>query len=60
MPKFDELPFTDRPDLSPFLLHFTKNSEAEDDYTAFENLCHILESGEIWGSDTSTLSRLFM
>ncbi len=53
MPKFDELPFTDRPDLSPFLLHFTKNTESENDYTAFDNLCNILEKGEIWGSDSN-------
>ena len=53
MPKFDELPFKDRPDLSPYLFHFTKNTESDDDYTAFENLCHILETGKIWGSDSS-------
>lgn len=53
MPKFDELPFTDRPDLSPYLLHFTKNTEGEDNYTAFDNLCNILETGEIYGSDSS-------
>ena len=53
MPPFDKLAFTDRPDLSPYLLHFTKNTEREDDYTGFENLCNILKTGEIWGSDSS-------
>ena len=53
MPRFDELPFRDRPDLSPYLFHFTKNSENDDEFTAFGNLCHILKSGEIWGSDSS-------
>ncbi len=53
MPTFNELPFRDRPDLSPYLFHFTKNTEREDDYTAFDNLCHILETGEIWGSNSS-------
>jgi len=53
MPAFDELPFTDRPDLSPFLLHFTKNTECEDNYTAFDNLFNILETGEIYGSGSS-------
>lgn len=50
MPHFDELPFRVRPDLSPFLIHFTKNSETDDEYTAFDNLCNILETGEIWGT----------
>lgn len=50
MPQFDELPFRDRPDLSPYLLHFTKNTEGKDSYTAFDNLCNILETGKIWGS----------
>ena len=53
MPKFDELPFNERPDLSPYLFHFTKNSEEADGYSAFDNLCNILEFREIWGSDTS-------
>ena len=53
MPYFDELPFHDRPDLSPYLIHFTKNSKRADGYTAFGNLCNILETGRIWGSNTS-------
>lgn len=51
MPTFDELPFKERPDLSPYLIHLTKNSKSDDGYTAFENLCSILETGEIRGSD---------
>ena len=51
MPKFEELPFDVRPDLSKFLIHLTKNSKDEDEYTAFDNLVHILKTGKIWGSD---------
>ncbi len=51
MPAFDELPFNSRPDLTPYLLHLTKNTEKDDSYTAFENLRNILRTGEIWGSD---------
>ncbi len=53
MPKFDELPFKDRPDLSPFLIHFTKNSESDNGLTAFDNLCLILETGKVRGSGSS-------
>lgn len=49
--KFEELPFGDRPDLTPYLIHLTKNSVADDEYTAFDNLVNILRTGEIWGSD---------
>lgn len=52
MPTFQELPFNARPDLTPYLLHLTKNSEAEDGYSAFDNLVSILQTGEIRGSDT--------
>jgi len=45
------LPFFERPDLSPFLVHLTKNTKKEDGYTAFKNLINILRTGEIWGSD---------
>jgi hypothetical protein len=51
LPKFDELPFNARPDLTPYLIHLTKNTTAEDEYSAFKNLKSILMSGEIWGSD---------
>jgi hypothetical protein len=45
------LPFYERPDLSPFLVHLTKNTEKEDGYTAFQNLVNILRTGKIWGSE---------
>ncbi|MEE4211643.1 MAG: hypothetical protein V2I43_20545 [Parvularcula sp.] len=49
-PTFDELPFNKRPDLSPYLIHLTKNTKVKDDFSAYENLVHILQSGRIWGS----------
>lgn len=52
MPKFEELPFDVRPDLSKFLIHLTKNTKDDDNFSAFNNLVHILKTGEIWGSDT--------
>jgi hypothetical protein len=52
MPEFEDLPFFERPDLSPFLVHLTKNTRAEDEYSAYNNLVSILMNGEIWGSDT--------
>ena len=52
MPEFEDLPFDVRPDLSPFLVHLTKNTKREDKYSAFDNLVHMLKSGKIWGSDT--------
>jgi hypothetical protein len=48
----NNLPFFERPDLSPFLIHLTKNTKAQDEYSAYDNLVNILETGEIWGSDT--------
>jgi hypothetical protein len=53
MPAFNDLPFNARPDLTPYLLHLTKNTKADDNYSAFDNLVSILRTGEIWGSDTS-------
>ncbi len=47
---FDNLPFNDRPDLTPYLIHLTKNSKRADKYSAFDNLVNILKTGEIWGS----------
>ena len=29
MPEFEDLPFFERPDLSPYLVHLTKNTRAE-------------------------------
>jgi hypothetical protein len=53
MKQFDDLPFNARPDLTPYLIHLTKNTEAADRYSALENLESILKTGEIWGSDTA-------
>lgn len=53
LPQFDELPFNARPDLSPYLVHLTKNTKQEDEHSAFDNLVNILHTGEIWGSDPS-------
>ena len=43
MKEFEELPFDDRPDLSRFLIHLTKNTIREDEYSAFDNLVNILK-----------------
>ena len=51
MPEFEDLPFNISPDLSPCIIHLTKNTKKEDEYSAFDNLTSILKSGEIWGSD---------
>lgn len=51
-PEFEDLPFFERPDLTPYLIHLTKNTKADDDFSAFENLVSILQTGKIWGSDT--------
>ncbi len=50
MPRFEDLPFKKRPDLSPYVVHLTKNTLKKDRWSAFDNLVHILETGEIWGS----------
>jgi len=47
----NHLPYVERPDLSPFLIHLTKNTKANDEYSAFDNLVNILKTGEIWASD---------
>jgi hypothetical protein len=49
-PGFEDLPFFERPDLTPYLIHLTKNTEAEDGYSAFDNLVSILKTGKVWGS----------
>jgi len=49
--EFEELHFTERPDLTPYLIHLTRGTEAEDDHSALDNLISILEDGEIWGSE---------
>lgn len=48
----NSLPFFERPDLSPFLVHLTKNTIEQDEFAAFDNLVNILKTGKIWGSDT--------
>lgn len=50
-PDFEDLPFFERPDLTPYLIHLTKNTSEYDEYSAFDNLVSILREGEIWGSD---------
>lgn len=50
---YDDLPFRDRPDLTPYLIHLTKNTKENDKYSAYDNLLSILKEGEIWGSDNS-------
>lgn len=52
-PEFEDLPFDERPDLSPYIIHLTKNTQANDKHSAFDNLVSILKEGEIWGSLTS-------
>jgi len=49
-PQFDDLPFNARPDLSPYLIHLTKNTEAVDGNSALDNLINILKTGVIRGS----------
>ncbi len=53
MTDYEDLPFDIRPDLSPYIVHLTKNTKNEDGYSAFENLSSILRCGEIRGSCTS-------
>lgn len=52
MAEYEDLPFDVRPDLSPYITHLTKNTRAENDCSAFDNLISILQKGEIWGSST--------
>ncbi len=52
MAEYEDLPFDVRPDLSPYITHLTKNTRAEDEYSAFGNLISILQGGEIWGSNS--------
>ena len=51
MPLFSELPFNARPDLTPYLIHLTKNTKQEDEFSAPKNLESIFMSAENWGSD---------
>lgn len=49
-PDFKNLPFYERPDLTPYLIHLTKNTKRDDGYGAFANLVNILKTGEVYGS----------
>jgi len=53
MPDFDDLPFDERPDLSRFLVHLTKNTKAKNGKSAYRNLLSILRSGKINGSTSA-------
>ena len=53
LPEFEDLPFYERPDLTPYIVHLTKNTKQEDDFSAFENLVNILQEGRIRGSKSS-------
>jgi hypothetical protein len=48
-PEFEGLPFNEHPDLTPYLIHLTKNTLKDDKYTAFENLVNILREGKNMG-----------
>ena len=48
--EFVDLPFFQRPDLSPYLIHLTRESIEEDEYSAFDNLENILLEGKIRAS----------
>lgn len=50
MPDFEKLPFFERPDLTPYLIHLTRNTKAENGRSAFKNLVKILRTGKIRGS----------
>lgn len=53
LPDFDDLPFNERPDLTPYIIHLTKNSKQKDKQSAFENLVSILKTGRIKGTKIS-------
>ena len=46
-------PFYDRPDMTPFLVHLTKNTRRDDGCSAYDNLVNILKEGEIWASNSA-------
>ena len=47
------LPFVERPDLSPYLVHLTRNTGQADNHSAYDNLVNILEKAEIRGSGSA-------
>jgi len=52
--EFEDLPFDTRPDLTPYIIHLTKNTKTKNGHTAFDNLVGILKRGEIMGSTTKS------
>ena len=50
LPDFEHLPFYDRPDLTPYIVHLTKNTKSFDKHSAFDNLVNILKKGVVWAS----------
>ena len=50
MSESTDLPFYERPDLTPYLIHLTKNTAADDGFSAMDNLVSILKTGRINGS----------
>lgn len=53
LPDFEDLPFNERPDLTPYIVHLTRHSKPKNGKTAFENLVGILKSGKIIGTKIS-------
>ena len=49
-PDFDDLPFNERPDLTPYIVHLTKNTKQKNKKSAFDNLVSILKTGKIIGT----------
>jgi len=50
--EFNSLPFTERPDLTPYLIHLTRSTKDDDDFSAFDNLVNIIETGSVWATQT--------
>jgi len=46
LPAFEDLPFYERPDLTPFLLHLTRAANGQ---SGFDNLVEILRTGKSMG-----------
>jgi hypothetical protein len=49
--QFDDLPFNARPDLTPYLVHLTKNTKRKDGFSAYDNLVSILKTGTVIASE---------
>lgn len=50
---FDDPPFNERPDLTPYNIHLTKNTKQKLKYSAFDNLVSISQTGKIKGTKMS-------